>query len=242
MQIEVIASVNEARSDDLAGKTVLVIDVLRASSNMVTALVHGCPCLIPVETVQQAKALQQPGDLLGGERNCKKLAGFDIGNSPFEYMELVRGKRILMTTTNGTRAVQKTQRAFKVLACSLLNATACAEAAAAWGKDVYILCSGTQDVFALEDGLCAGMAAEALHRLTGGQIEGNDLCQAMRSAYLHNQDHLEETLLSSANGRRLARIGFGEDVAFCSRRDLYDLVPVLQNGCMVPADLPASTR
>lgn len=233
MQIDVISNVNEARSDDLAGKTVLVIDVLRASSNMVTGLAHGSTGIVPVETVQQAKNLQEQGDLLGGERNCRKLGGFDLGNSPFEYMEGVRGKRILMTTTNGTRAIQKAQRAGTVIACSLLNAAACAQAAAAIGRAVYILCSGTQDVFSLEDGLCAGMVVEELAGLTGFHAEPNDFGLAMQSAYQASREKLKETLLDSSNGKRLIRLGFQADVEYCSKVNVYDLVPVLNNGCLV---------
>ncbi|WP_438448797.1 2-phosphosulfolactate phosphatase [Gorillibacterium sp. sgz5001074] len=239
MQIEVIASVIEARSEDLAGKTVLVIDVLRATSNMVTGLAHGCPGIVPVETVQQAKSLHAPGDLLGGERNCRKLAGFDLGNSPFEYMgEEVAGKRILMTTTNGTRAIQKAQRAQTVIACSLLNVTACAEAALAIGRDVTVLCSGTQDVFSLEDGLCAGMLVEELQRLSGG-VEIGDFGLAMQACYLQNRNRLTEALLTCSNGNRLIRLGFKPDIEYCARTNVYDVVPVLRDGMLVPAGVAA---
>lgn len=238
MQIEAIASVNEARSDDMAGKTVLVIDVFRATSNMVTGLAYGCAGIGPVETVQQAKAMQEQDDLLGGERNCRKLSGFDLGNSPFEYMDpVVAGKRLWMTTTNGTRAVQKTHRAHTVFACSLLNATACAEAALAVGRDVYLLCAGTQDVFSLEDGLCAGMVTDELLRLTDGAAQCGDFGLAMQAAYRQCRSSLKEVLLSSANGKRLAKLGFKADAEYCSMTNLYELVPVLHNGMMVPAGL-----
>jgi 2-phosphosulfolactate phosphatase len=236
MQIEVIASVNEARSDDMAGKTVLVIDVLRATSNMVTGLANGCLGIVPIETVQQAKSMQKPGDLLGGERNCRKIAGFDLGNSPFEYNEeSIRGKRILMTTTNGTRAIQKTHRAHTVFACSLLNVTACAEAAMAVGRDVIILCSGTQDVFSLEDGLCAGMVVDELLRLSGGTAEVNDFGIAMRGCYVQNRHQLHHSLLKCSNGKRLMKLGFEADIEYCSRTNLYPIVPVLNGGMLVPS-------
>lgn len=235
MQIEVIASVNEARSDDMAGKTVLVIDVLRATSNMVTGLAHGSLGIVPVETVQQAKNLQEPGCLLGGERNCRKLAGFDLGNSPFEYMQnSVAGRKILMTTTNGTRAVQKTNRAHTVFACSLLNVTACAEAALATGRDIYILCSGTQDVFSLEDGLCAGMLVDELQRLQPGRLEVNDFGLAMQACYVQNKNRLKEALLTCSNGKRLIKLGFKNDIDYCSQPNLFKVVPVLQDGVLLP--------
>lgn len=238
MQIDVIASVNEARSDDLAGKTVLVIDVLRATSNIVTGLASGCQGIIPVETVQQAKTMQEKGDLLGGERFCKKPAGFDLGNSTFEYMqESIRGKRILMTTTNGTRAIQKTGRAQHVIACSFLNASSCADAAAFFGRDVILLCSGTQDVFCLEDGLCAGMVAEELDRRCSGHAVMNDFSVAMRDAYRQNRCRLKEALSECTNGKRLTKLGFQEDIAFCAQTDVYGIVPLMKDGVLVQACL-----
>lgn len=234
MQVDVIASVAEARGEDMPGRTVIVIDVLRATSNMVTGLAHGARGIIPVETVQQAKSLYQPGDLLGGERFCKKLAGFDLGNSPFEYMtEEIRDRQILMTTTNGTRAIQKSLKAHTLIACSLLNGRACAEAAANLGRDVILLCSGTQDVFSLEDGLCAGMVADELHRLTSGRVELNDFGLAMLSCYRENRGALREALLECSNGKRLTKLGFAEDIEYCSRTDLYSVVPVVRDGMLI---------
>lgn len=237
MQIEVIASVAEARSEDLINKTVLVIDVLRATSNIVTALAHGCLGVVPVETVQQAKQLHKPDDLLGGERFGRKLAGFHLGNSPFEYSsEEIRGKRILMTTSNGTRAVHKSQKAQTLLVSSFLNASAAANAAWKLGKNIAVLCAGTQDAFSLEDGLCAGLLVDKLAHLTGkgAAPEVNDFGLAMRACYLHNQDRLEEELNKSHNGKRLIKMGFAEDVKLCARLDIYDLVPVLKGGMLIP--------
>lgn len=236
MQIEVIANVNEARSDQMAGKTVVVIDVLRATSNMVVGLAHGCVGIIPVETIQETVKWQQPGDLRGGERNCKRPAGFDLGNSPFEYMgEEIRGKRIIMTTTNGTRAMQKTCKAHTVLAGALLNASSCARVALGLRRDLVLLCSGTQDVFSLEDGLCAGMIASEMFRLANGEkIAINDFGLAMMGCYEHHRDRLHEALLNSANGQRLVKLGFSDDIGYCAQTNRYDLVPVLVDGMLVP--------
>lgn len=242
MHIEVIASVAEARSEDLLNKTVIVIDVLRATSNIVTALAHGCLGIVPIETVQQAKLLHKPEDLLGGERFGRKLAGFHLGNSPLEYgNEAVRGKRILMTTTNGTRAVHKSQKAQTVLIASFLNASAAANAAWKLGKNTVVLCAGTQDDFSLEDGLCAGLVVDVLADLAekGAGSEVNDFGKAMRACYLHNRDRLEEALFSSHNGKRLVKMGFGQDVKSCAYLNVYDLVPVLKDGMLIPLNRAA---
>lgn len=234
MQIDVIASVAEARSDDLVGRTVMVIDVLRATSNMATGLAHGCLGIVPVETVQQAKGLQEPGDLLGGERNCKKLAGFDLGNSPLEYMDdTVLSKRILMTTTNGTRAMQKAQKAQTLLACSLLNAKACAAYAAGLRKDIILLCSGTQDEFSLEDGLCAGLVLDELMQQFTGEIGASDFALAMHACYLKLQANLTDALLNCSNGKRLAKIGYQDDILYCAQVNKLNIVPIMKDGMVV---------
>ncbi|KIL41118.1 2-phosphosulfolactate phosphatase [Gordoniibacillus kamchatkensis] len=238
MQVDVIGTVAEATTDDLQHRTVIVIDALRATSTLTTALAHGASGVVPVETVQQAKQEQRPGDLLGGERFCKKIPGFDLGNSPIEYeLNAVRGRRIIMTTTNGTRAIQKSQRASRVLAGSFLNGRACAAAAFGLQRDVTILCAGTQDVFSWEDGLCAGMIAEELLTFTEAGL--NDLGLALLAGYRHEQGDIASALLATASGKRLARLGFKDDVLFCSQRNAFDLAPVLQDGVLVPLALAA---
>ncbi|NOU97686.1 2-phosphosulfolactate phosphatase [Paenibacillus sp. LMG 31456] len=238
MEILVIPSVNEARMDDLANKTVIVIDVLRATSTMLTALAHGCRAIIPVETVLQAKQLQQPGYLLGGERACKKIPGFDYGNSPFEYMDdKITGKHLIMTTTNGTRAIQKSLKASTIIAASLLNGKACAKEAAALRRDIVILCSGTQDIYSLEDGICAGQLIEELQDIllsTGGiEPEINDLGLSMLYAYRQVQGNMTQALLNCSNGKRLSKLGFTDDIIYCSRLNLIDLVPIIQDGKLI---------
>lgn len=234
MQVDVIANVNEARSDDFIQKTVIVIDVLRATSTIVTALAHGCSAIVPVETVNQAIQLQQEGDLLGGERFCKKIAGFHYGNSPAEYSTPgIAGKRVILTTTNGTRAIQKSQRAGRLLAGSLLNAEACAKAAYSQKRDVVIVCAGTQDEFCLEDGLCAGLLIVYLKEYGGEKVDANDLGIAMRHAYETVRDRIEDALLSCSSGRRLSKIGHRNDVLHCSQVNLYDLVPVWKDQSMI---------
>ncbi|MEF3301944.1 2-phosphosulfolactate phosphatase [Paenibacillus sp. GYB003] len=234
MLVDVIPCVNEARSDDLIQKTVIVIDVLRATSTIVTALEHGCAAVVPTETVNQAKQCQQEGDLLGGERFCKKIAGFDFGNSPAEYSTpAVAGKRVVLTTTNGTRAIQKSQRAGRMLAGCLLNAEACAEAAYSFGRDIVILCAGTQDEFCLEDGLCAGLLVRYLQQLGDGRLQANDFGSAMLHAFDAVQGGLEEALLSCASGRRLVKLGHEDDVRFCARTNVYRLVPVWKDQSLV---------
>jgi 2-phosphosulfolactate phosphatase len=234
MQVDVIPSVAEARTEDLVNRTVIVVDVLRATSVMVTALTNGADGIVPVETVQQAKLLQGPGVLLGGERFCKKISGFDLGNSPLEYTkDHTHGMRIVFTTTNGTRAIQKACKAANVLAGAFLNASAVAEAALKLRRDIVVLCAGTQDIFSLEDGLCAGLLVHRMLELSGKPVAMNDFAKAMHGAYLQAQPELEETILACANGQKMVRYGFEEDVMFCTRVDACSTVPVLKNQLLV---------
>ncbi|HEX7056129.1 MAG TPA: 2-phosphosulfolactate phosphatase [Bacilli bacterium] len=235
MQIDVVGTVNEARSDDFYHKTVIVIDVLRATSTIATALEHGCAGIIPVETVSQAVKLQTGEYMLGGERFCKKLAGFDLGNSPLEYTrEELAGKQVILTTTNGTRALQKSQKAENILAGSLLNASACAKAAVELKRDIVILCAGTLDMFSIEDGLCAGFIVDEIGRLVNEQIALNDLGIAMRLACAQAKEAMEQILLESAHGKKLTKLGYRDDVVFCSRINVFSLVPILKNQLLVP--------
>ncbi|OXM88185.1 2-phosphosulfolactate phosphatase [Paenibacillus rigui] len=237
MEIMVIPSVNEARADDLTNKTVIVIDVLRATSTMLTALAHGCKEIFPVETVLQAKQLQQSHYLMGGERACKKIPGFDLGNSPFEYMgDHIAGRSLIFTTTNGTRAIQKAHKAGTILAGTLLNGKACATAAIALRKDIVILCSGTQDVYSLEDGVCAGQLVDELVQLlplSATDFTINDFGLSMRHAFCHIQPNITQALMQCSNGKRLCKLGFQDDVLYCSQLNLFSLVPVIRDGKLV---------
>ncbi|NOU72219.1 2-phosphosulfolactate phosphatase [Paenibacillus sp. LMG 31458] len=235
MHIEVVANIGEARSDEFLHKTVIVVDVLRATSTIITALMNGCKAIVPVETVLKAKELFREGDLLGGERFCKKIPGFDFGNSPLEYTEAaVQGKRIILTTTNGTRGIQKAMKADHVLAGALLNSKACARAAVDFKRDTVILCAGTQDVFSLEDGLCAGLILEELSILLGDKnMAFNDFGMAMRGCYLQSKDTLFETILASSNGKKMNKSGFQADLVLCAKANTTDQVPILERDQMV---------
>ncbi|CAM3963475.1 2-phosphosulfolactate phosphatase [Paenibacillus alkaliterrae] len=228
MQVQVISSVNEASSARFHHKTAIIIDVLRATSTIITAISAGALCVVPAETVMEARAMHRPGDLLGGERFCRKIAGFDLGNSPEEYTEqVVAGKRIVLTTTNGTRAIHKSMRADYVLTASLLNAEACARAAIDLRRDVIILCAGSHDEFAIEDGLCAGLVLDKLQSLSQVAIETDDFGTAMLALYRNRSNRIKETVLSGISGRRLLKLGMKRDIETCTAIDIYHDVPRL---------------
>ncbi|MBM7564362.1 2-phosphosulfolactate phosphatase [Paenibacillus sacheonensis] len=229
MQIEVISSVNEAQADRFTHRTVIVIDVLRATSTIVAALEAGAASILPVETVLEARALQCGEHVLAGERFCRKIPGFDLGNSPEEFTPAaVGGKRVVLTTTNGTRALHKAMRADYVLAGSLNNAAACAAAAAELRRDIVLLCAGSHNEFALEDGLCAGLLISELRRISPTVIEMNDLGAAMLGYYRSSGERLRDMLLGSTTGRKLIKNGNARDVDHCCRINTSSIVPRLQ--------------
>lgn len=237
MHVRVISNVAEASSVNFVHRTAVVIDVLRATSTIATALAMGAECVMPIETVLDAKAMRKAGDLLGGERFCRVIPGFDLGNSPEEYnRKRVEGKRILLTTTNGTRAIHKAMRADCVLAGAFVNAAACASAVVSLKRDAVLVCAGSHDEFALEDGLCAGCLLHLMQGLTE-RLETDDFGEAMLGLYESKRGCIPETLRQCSGGRKLIKLGYERDVAFCSAEDAFACVPRLSGDRMV-ADAP----
>lgn len=230
--IEVIPSAASALTVNFVNKLAIIIDVLRATSTMVTALANGCKAIVPVLTPEEAqeKCLQFPGALLGGERQAQRLEGFDFGNSPFDYVpEKVGGKQIIMTTTNGTRAIMACKEAPYICMASFLNLHSIVQAVQhkfTENKELeglVVLCAGTNDRFDLPDTLCAGMLVDAL----GSECELNDFGIAARMLYKSNENCLVETILDSNHGQRLISLGFEEDVIYCATSNILPIVPVL---------------
>lgn len=234
MRVEVLPSAGTPVLPYLEDKLVIVIDVLRATSTMVTALANGCQALIPVLTPEEAleKRMEIPGALLGGERRAMRIEGFDLGNSPFDYApEKVGGKRVIMTTTNGTRAIRAAAEAKAVWMASFLNLESVVEAIFRLRErvqldGVVVFCAGTEDCFDLPDTLCAGMLIESL----GSDLQLNDLGQAALRLYQISKHNLLETVEQSDHGQRLLELGFKKDIAYCTTANILPIVPVLFNG------------
>ncbi|WP_058303705.1 2-phosphosulfolactate phosphatase [Gorillibacterium timonense] len=240
MKLELIPSLGEADEFAFDGKTVIVIDTLRATSNIVTALTSGVRAIVPAATREEAQTLWQPGDMRGGERGAIPIPGFELGNSPSEYERPdLLGRRIILTTTNGTRAIAAAASAKRLLAASLLNARASAEAIASVGGDTVILCAGTRNLFCAEDGLAAGaVLAELLGKMQTGphalhDCDMDDYCRVMLGYFAAHRDNLAAELYRSDSGRRLTKLGFSKDVAFCAQLNRYCTVPCFVNGELV---------
>lgn len=222
----------------LEDKIVIIIDVLRATSTMVTALANGCQAIIPVLTSEEAieKRLMLPGALLGGERQAVRIEGFDLGNSPFDYVpEKIGGKRVIITTTNGTRAIRAAEGAQEVWMASFLNLQSIVHSiyrrfdVKYSPNGIVIFCAGTEDRFDLPDTLCAGMLIDTL----GEDVELNDLGVAARVLYRSAEDNLIQAIRNSQHGRRLIELGYERDVNYCATPNILPIVPALTEGEIV---------
>jgi 2-phosphosulfolactate phosphatase len=233
MRVDVVLSPAEIAllpSCDLGGTTCVVFDVLRATSSIVTAFAHGVGRVIPVATVEEALEWKGrvPEVLLGGERHGERIEGFDLGNSPFEYREGVKGKELVTTTTNGTVALRACAGAEHVLVGALLNLKAVAEVLRQISPErVLIVCAGTFSEFALEDAMAAGALVGQLEENFGSGVEWGDAARAVSALPLLYR-RPEDALRASKNGRVLEKKGRGREVEWCALCSEYRVVPVLE--------------
>jgi 2-phosphosulfolactate phosphatase len=231
MKIDVIltpAELPPLAGRDLGGTACVVFDVLRATSTFVTALANGASAIIPVSEISEAVDYRKkrPDVLLGGERNGVKIrtaeGEFDFGNSPREYTpEKVRGKTVVSTTTNGTRALRACAHAKTVLAGSFLNLGATAKFLRDQNfENVLLVCAGTRENTALEDVMAAGALGEILD---AGEL--SDSAQITLAAFRQSKGNLAGAISKSENAMRLLAIpDLREDVKFCLQRDVFDFV------------------
>jgi len=213
---------------------VVVVDVFRATSAMVTAFQHGAKSFIPVSTIKEAKELSEQGFLAGGERNGEVVKGFEFGNSPFSYMnDNIRGRDIALTTTNGTRAINIAAKGVDtVLIGSFLNLQALADYLKTQERDVIIFCAGWKDRFNMEDSLFAGALTMLL--LTSGKFESEcDSANASSLVYRTARKNLKRFLANCSHRKRLGHLNLEKDVEYCLQTDTTDVIPVLKDGRLV---------
>jgi len=202
---------------------------------MVQAMSQGAREIIPVKTVEEAfqivKSFPPGTTVLGGERESRKIEGFDLGNSPREYQgEKVRGKRLILTTTNGTKAFHAVSSGKKVLVGSFLNIAAVAERCFELNQDLFIYLSGDEGNFSLEATVCGGMLIDQIIKKGRRSLT---LTDASRSAHILFQKfgaNIVESFYLSQHGRDLVDRGFGEDLPYCAQVDTTNIVPVFEEG------------
>lgn len=212
---------------------VVIIDIFRATSAICTALHHGASAIIPVATVDEARKYKEMGMLTGAERDAIKLDGFDFGNSPFHYaQDIIKGKEIALTTTNGTQAIEAAREAYMVVVGSFLNIDALCKMLIRQQRSVLLLCSGWKNKFNLEDALYAGAVTDKIMQLSHDYKLG-DGCLALKYLYQIAEKDPLKFLNHSSHKERLAKLNLKEDIRYCLQTNTMDVIPVLKDGKLV---------
>jgi 2-phosphosulfolactate phosphatase len=222
------SEIRRISATDLTETTAVVFDVLRATSSIITGLAAGVESFIPVRTLEEARTLKSkdPSLVLAGERGGLPPKGFDLGNSPEEF-EKAKGRSVVLTTTNGTAAIESVRLARHVLIGALLNIDALANYLFAHHpNNLLLVCAGTEEEFSLEDAIAAG---SLVARLSGD--EGlSDSAMITRSLSEQVGDDFYEWLRHTQNGTNLRKIGKDADIRWCARFSVVDLVGQLKGG------------
>jgi 2-phosphosulfolactate phosphatase len=212
---------------------VVIIDIFRATSAICTAFHYGAEKIIPVATVEEAMDYKEKGFLAGAERNAVKVEGFDFGNSPYDYIgEHVKGRTIVLTTTNGTQAIEAARRAYKVVIGSFLNIDVLCDWLVQEQRPVLLLCSGWKNKFNLEDAIFAGAVTEELEKRTDRYKLG-DACLALKYLYQMAKDDPNKFLNYSSHKERLARLNLKQDIRYCLTHNQTTVIPVLEGNTLV---------
>lgn len=229
--VEVCLSPELLHLYEVSSKTVVVADILRATSCMVTAFAHGVHTIKPFADLESCRHAVSLGYETSGERNGVKVEGFHRGNSPFEYMgEDIKGRKIAFTTTNGTQAIDKAQSARHLLIGAFLNVDSLAQMVLGLNEDVLIVCAGWKGRFNLEDTLFAGALTERL--LEHFRLE-DDAALGASALYNSARKNLSNFLEASSHVQRLNRLNIHDDMKFCLQEGLYKEVPRLQGGHLI---------
>ncbi len=233
-RIDLYLTPSEAERAPLEGRQIVIIDVLRSCTSIAVALSNGAAKIIPVETVEGAAQLASTLDarsrLLCGERDGRKVSGFDLGNSPLEYTrERVAGATLVFASTNASPLMAGLLEGREQLLLAYVNVGALAHAVLRTGGDVAIVCAGKNKRFALEDAACAGAL---IRRLThgGAPVAVNDAAEMAGEYDRAHGGNPEAILRRSEHGQDLVALGFEDDLPVCASVDSVPVVPVLREG------------
>lgn len=215
----------------------VVIDVLRASTTICAALYNGANGVIPCGTIEEARYVYSKfgkgSAILGGERNGLKPMGFELGNSPYEYRrEIVENKKVVLSTSNGTEALEKVKGSEMVVIGCFGNRRAVGTVLVKYARDnadIILVCAGNEGKASLEDTLCAGGFVNELVKRYDNCYLNDDSRYAMNN-YLELKDNIHKECYNSEHGKRLIEIGFKEDIDLALMCDIYPLVPIFRGG------------
>ena len=229
--MEVCLSPELIHQHELGGKIVVVTDIFRATSCIVTGLANGVSAIYPVGTIEDCLALSNEGYLTAGERGGIKVDGLDMGNSPFEYQkENVKGKRVAISTTNGSQTIIKSEGADQIVIGAFLNIESVTEHLLQSKKDVIIHCAGWKGAISIEDTLFAGAVID---KCGAAMSASGDSTLLAHQLYITNHDDLSGIAKQSGHAQRLAGLGIKKDLEFCMKMDEYSVLPILENGKLV---------
>ena len=219
----------------ISNRSVVVLDILRATSVIVYALSQGVKEFIPVVSVEEAFEQKRKFPLgttfLGGEQNTQPIEGFDLGNSPKEYIfEKIKDKRIVLRTTNGTKAFHLVSPGKEVMVGSFFNIEATAQRCIALGEDLLIFPSGDEGHFSLEDTVCGGMLIDVILKKERKNIVLTDASQAAHTLFKRFEGNLLEAFRISHHGNKLIGLGRSDDLPFCAQTNISSIVPVSKDG------------
>lgn len=229
MNAEVFLTYSSVSPEDVRDGTVVVIDVLRACSTIVTALDRGARAVLPVSDMADASRIAANLDpdvyRLGGERDSEKIDGYHLGNSPLEYTrETVENRDVILNTTNGTQALTQVTGARHLVAGCFLNAEAVVDFVREVADEVTIVCAGRQSRLALEDTLCAGLLLDRLWSHEKPDVV-TDSAHTAFTLYETDQASLSSTLRRTNHAERLAEQGHEDDLKYCFQLNTRSVVP-----------------
>lgn len=239
-KIDVFFSVHTFQEEELRSKAVVVIDVLRASSTIVTALHNGAKAVIPVADMGEASKIAQNVDsdnyLLCGEKDGVQIEGYNLGNSPLDYTrDVVGGKTLIFNTTNGTKAIKKSIGSAEIIIGSFLNVSAVVQTLKKQEKDIVLVCAGWKGRLAMEDTLLAGKIIHMLHdsKLADESTDGVKIAFGIYDIY---KNDLTGIIHQSNHAMRLKKLIGDDDINYCCKVDIFDLVPRLKEGIITLQD------
>ncbi|MFD2037277.1 2-phosphosulfolactate phosphatase [Belliella marina] len=231
-KIEICFSPELIHLHQLEDKIVVVVDIFRATTTMITGLANGVESITPVADLETCRMMAQSGYIIAGERNGIIAEGFELGNSPLAHLDSAyAGKKVAMTTTNGTVAIEKSKtNSSEVLIGAFVNLNATAEYLKTKDNDILIHCAGWKGKFNLEDSLYAGALVSLLSEDFGYECDG---AIAMKALYESNKPYLKDFLSQASHAKRLQNHNIEEDIDFCLTIDKYDIIGKLENQVLV---------
>ncbi|PKM81890.1 MAG: 2-phosphosulfolactate phosphatase [Firmicutes bacterium HGW-Firmicutes-14] len=231
--VDVIPSPKDLTPQKIYGKTVIVLDIFRCTSTIITALANGAAEVVPAFTPQEALSILARKDdrstVSAGEFLGIKIEKFDLGNSPLEFTEEnIGGKTVILATTNGTRAIRSCKPAKNIFIGSFLNLNSVCSRALGYHRDTVLVCAGTRGNIALEDIMCAGCYVGELVKAEP-DMKLSELARTFFYLYEYFKDNLYQMLRTCRSGIRLQKLGYQKDIDFCLQKNRYKIVPIYRH-------------